>query len=170
MVIITGVRFAGKVDAVPRIGHVATRFFHLYYVPLIPLGTYLVTREGDTDFAGVALPLSGKSILVGWLRTAAWIGSIVAGVMLFTGLGRANHNRLILGIFGLLAAALALWLLYRLKPITHASYERATDIAQRIGLSAEQRLMLEVAYGRLNADQAERELARLYEAASKAVG
>ena len=167
MVIITGVRFAGKVDAVPRIGHVATRFFHLYYVPLIPLGTYLVTREGDTDFAGVALPLSGKSILVGWLRTAAWVGSIVAGLVLFSGIGRGNTGRMVLGLGGLLAAAIALWLLYRLKPITHASYERAADIARRIGLSPEQRLMLEVAYGRLNADQAERELARLYEAAGQ---
>src|SRR5688572_788398 len=69
MVIIWGVRFAGKVDAVPQVGHVATRFFHLYYVPLIPVGTFLVTDERDDAFSGLPLPLSPKSILVGWLRT-----------------------------------------------------------------------------------------------------
>ena len=164
MVIITGVRFAGKVDAVPRIGHVATRFFHIYYVPLIPLGTFLVTREGDTDFAGVPLPLNGKSILVGWLRTFGWLGLIGSPIVAGLGMAGSNFPQTVTGGIGTAVFAALLWFLYCQRFITHASYERAADIARQMGLPPEQRLMLEVAYGRMTADQAERELARHYEA------
>jgi hypothetical protein len=164
MIIIFGTRLAGKVDAVPRIGHVATRFFHVYYVPLIPLGTVFLTPD-QTDETGVPLPLSGKSILVGWLRSAAWVGLIAAAVLLLTGISRAHPGRLGLGVSCLAACTAGLWLLYRLRPIVQASYQRATEIVQQIGLSPEQRLMVEIAYGRMSADQAERELMKMYEAA-----
>jgi hypothetical protein len=165
MIIITGVRFAGKVDAVPRVGHVATRFFHLYYVPLIPLGTFFVNGERDDSLAGFPLPLDAKSIIVCWLRTAGWLGLIAAGVVTFIGAADHRPHRIAVGLGGAVLAALWLWLLYRLRFIVHASYERAIELARRIGLPAEQLLMLEVAYGRMNADQAERELVRRYEAA-----
>jgi hypothetical protein len=163
MVVITGVRFAGKVDAVPRVGHVATRFFHLYYVPLIPLGTFLVINEQDENAAGIPLPFSGKSILIGWLRTAAWLGLIGMGVLAI--MAAADNKPHVAGVV-LVGAALAgavLAVLYRLRSITHASYERAADIARRAGLSPEQRLMVEITFGRMTADQAESELRKLYE-------
>ena len=53
------------------------------------------------------------------------------------------------------------------KSITTASYERAIDLASRLGLSPEQRLLLEVSYGRLTAAEAEQELLRVYEAAGQ---
>jgi len=36
MVIVWGSRLYGKVDVVPGFFHVATRFGHVYYLPLIP--------------------------------------------------------------------------------------------------------------------------------------
>jgi hypothetical protein len=167
MVIIWGVRFAGKVDAVPKVGHVATRFFHLYYVPLIPVGTYLVTDEREDAFSGLPLPWSFKSILVGWLRTAGIVSFAPALFLLFSGLGRGDVPRAGAGVLIMFLAAIVLWLCYRLKSITTASYERAMDLANRLGLGPEHRLLLEVSYGRMTADQAERELVRVYEAAAQ---
>ena len=169
MVIIWGVRFAGKVDAVPQVGHVATRFFHLYYVPLVPVGTFLVTDERDDAFSGLPLPWSFKSIAVGWLRTAGFVAFAPAVYLLITGSHRNDLARVAAGVLIILLAAVVLWFCYRLKSITTASYERAMDLASRLGLSAEQRLLLEVSYGRMTAAQAEKELIRVYEAAGQPV-
>jgi len=161
MIIITGVRLAGKVDAVPRVGHVATRFFHLYYVPLIPLGTVLVVDpESET---GLPLPLSMKSVLAAWLRSAAWVGLILGAFLGVTRLADNNPERALRGLALAATSAVALVPLYRLRFFRAASYERAMEIVRLAGLSPEQRLMLEVAYGRMNADQAEREWMRQYE-------
>jgi hypothetical protein len=168
MVIISGVRFAGKVDAVPQVGHVATRFFHLYYVPLIPVGTFLVTDERD-EFAGLPLPWSFKSIVVGWLRTAGFVAFAPAVYSLITGSHRNDLARVGAGVLIILLAAVVLWFCYRLKSITTASYERAMELAGRLGFSPEQRLLLEVSYGRMTAAQAEKELIRVYETAGQPV-
>lgn len=167
MVIIWGVRFAGKVDAVPKMGHVATRFFHLYYVPLIPVGTFLVTDERDDDFSGLPLPFSPKSIFVGWLRTAGFLAFVPALFLLFTGISKGDVPRAAGGVIIMLLAAAVLWFCYRLKMFTTATYERAVELAGRLGVSPEHRLLLEVSYGRLTAAQAERELLRVYEAAAQ---
>src|SRR5688572_32226032 len=102
MVIISGVRFAGKVDAVPRVGHVATRFFHVYWIPLIPVGTYLVTEEKGDDFKGFLLPLNAKSIFIGYVRTLAWIGLAVALGAAFMAVGEKQFGMAGLALAGAL--------------------------------------------------------------------
>jgi hypothetical protein len=163
MIIIMGVRMAGKVDAVPRVGHVATKFIHLYYVPLIPLGTFLVKTDAAGAESEQPLPMNGKSILVGWLRTVGWVVLLAGGVAAVLGVVHRDPGRVAVGLIGALVAGIFVLLLYRLRFVVHAGYERALEIARQAGLPPEEKLMLEVAYGRLNADQAERELLRLYE-------
>ena len=82
MIIIWGQSNYGKVDVVPNLFYVATRFFHLYYVPLIPLATYLIvagTEDENGSFQGVKLPMSLRSVLAGWVR-AVLVLCIVAGL------------------------------------------------------------------------------------------
>lgn len=163
MVIISGTRMAGKVDAVPRVGYVSTRFFHLYWVPLIPLQSFLVFSEDGDNVNGVPIRLNLKSVIVGWLRGGSWLAMLVAPFLaVLTYLDHhPAHAAVALGIWVL--AALLLPLLHYWPGVREANYERAIDLANRAGLSPETRLMLEVAYGRLSADQAERELVRLIE-------
>jgi hypothetical protein len=79
MIIVYGTRFYGHTDKVEGVGHVACRFFHLMFVPLIPIETVFMLG----DDRGVKLPFSMKAALCGWLRGGAllWaISSVIGGV------------------------------------------------------------------------------------------
>lgn len=168
MPVIFGTRWMGKVDAIPGVGHVATRFFYLQFIPLIPVETYLVFREVGEEVQGVRIPFSPKSILVAWFRTACIVAAIGLGLAGFLHLSKRQDVEGALDIvLSVLAVATFLYSYY-FGPIAKASYGRAMLLAQRAALAPEQILALEIAYGRMNADQAEQELARLYEQAQKA--
>jgi hypothetical protein len=81
MIVIYGTRFYGEVD---RHGgqRQLTRFFHIYYVPIIPVGTLWVTRDLDEGYSGHAIAMSGRSVVAGYARIwgpLAAIGAIAAG-------------------------------------------------------------------------------------------
>jgi hypothetical protein len=67
----------GKVDQVPMLGHVATSFLYVQFVPIIPLGSYLVLEDGQS---AVSVGFSPKSVLVAWTRAALVVLAIGAGV------------------------------------------------------------------------------------------
>ncbi|HEU4729439.1 MAG TPA: hypothetical protein VFT22_16170 [Kofleriaceae bacterium] len=77
MIVIYGTRFYGQVD-----GHAGqrqlTRFFHLYYLPLFPVGTLWVTRALDRGYHGHAVRMSGRSVLAGYARVWGPIAGIAA--------------------------------------------------------------------------------------------
>ena len=81
MIVIYGTRFYGQVDR--HAGqHQLTKFFHIYYVPLVPVGTLWVTRELDPGYSGHAVQMSGRSVLAGYARVwgpVVAIGAIAAG-------------------------------------------------------------------------------------------
>jgi hypothetical protein len=78
MIFIAGRGLYGRVDDVPGLFYVKTSFVHVYYVPLIPVGSYLIFEGTETDngFQGVKIGFSLKSILATWLRAALVIGVI----------------------------------------------------------------------------------------------
>lgn len=81
MIIIYGTRFYGQVDSYAG-QHQLTKFFHIYYVPLIPVSTLWVTRELDRRYNGHAVQMSGRSVLAGYARVwgpVAMIGALAAG-------------------------------------------------------------------------------------------
>jgi hypothetical protein len=160
MFIVWGTLNAGKVDSVPDMFHVTTQFAHLYYIPLIPTGSYLILPEKrpDGEFVGIPIPISFKSIVVGWLRAACVVGAIALCVVTITEL---NKNRPWgVAFAGMLMALGVLFMSYRLKFLTHASYERAVELGKKLGLSDMGELMLEIHYGRMTAEEADAELAR----------
>jgi hypothetical protein len=156
-----GTKLMGKVDDVPRMGYVATQFFHINYLPLIPTGTYFVLEESGDNFRGVTLPLSFKSILVAWLRAALFIGfivTVIVAIIMFADEKTAEGIGACVG--GMLLVALFFGTYY-LPFISRAGYHRAMELAQRIGLNEEAVLMLEVAYGRKSAAEADLELEKI---------
>src|SRR5262245_60330158 len=67
-----GTHLYGKVDQVEGLFYVATKFLHLNFLPLVPLGSHLVFAgtEKDGGFRGVPLGWSFKSIAFTYLRLA----------------------------------------------------------------------------------------------------
>ena len=85
---VLGTRLFGGTDTVPGLFHVATKFFHINFLPLVPLSSYLVLKRrgtfthqlgwGNNAFQGIEIPMSGKSVALGYIRALATIGIIVA--------------------------------------------------------------------------------------------
>jgi hypothetical protein len=47
MIIVSGTRFFGRADVVPGVGHVACRFVHVMFCPIVPIETvFLLDSEG----------------------------------------------------------------------------------------------------------------------------
>lgn len=81
MIVIYGTRFYGQVDSHAGQRQL-TKFFHIYYVPLVPVGTLWVTRDLDRGYNGHAVQMSGRSVLAGYARVwgpIAVIGAIATG-------------------------------------------------------------------------------------------
>ncbi len=82
MIIVYGTRFYGKVKAAGS-SFLGTQFFHLYYVPLIPIGTHLIFEENGGSFKGIKTGFSLKSMFAAYLRIwgpLAVVASIIIGV------------------------------------------------------------------------------------------
>jgi hypothetical protein len=59
----------GKVDQVENLFHVVSEFFQINFIPVVPLRSYLVLH-GAPPGSEIAIPLNGKSVLMGYIRTA----------------------------------------------------------------------------------------------------
>ncbi len=84
MVIYYGTKLFGKVDRVPGIGFVATRFFHVQGFPLFPLGSYAVHDGSDGTpgaFLEIPLGLRLKSVLAGYLRASFAMAALSFGTL-----------------------------------------------------------------------------------------
>ncbi len=142
MILIYGQALYGKVDKVPGLFHIGTQFFHLYYIPLWPLGSYLVPAEAEDELQvqGMPLPLCLKSVLAGWVR-AALILTLVLGL----GIGCAGLMELVAGnrvqiqvcsVVVPLVLGAAAGLLYRLtQRVTYATRKRALELGAVLGLA-----------------------------------
>lgn len=153
MVIIWGSRMCGKVDIVPGICHVATSFGHLYYIPLIPTSSMLVLAEDSEGTYGVKVPLSFKSILLAWFRSALWVALVVAVVTALITFGGPNEGAAWVPIVGAIGVVVLLILSYRSRFVTHASIERATQFAEMELLPDEIREVLIAAIKQMHLDR-----------------
>lgn len=66
----------GRTDKVPGLFFVGTSFFYFCFIPLIPLGSYIVRYQDDDwfgGFRGVSIGISVKSVVFAWLRAATVI-------------------------------------------------------------------------------------------------
>jgi hypothetical protein len=141
MIIIWGQRNYGKVDQVPGFCYVATKFFHLWFIPLIPLQSWIVLAgtEHENGFRGVPIGIRFKSLLLGWARAAMILAVPVMTVLAFLHTAEAlnevrGYNLLNAGLMWVSIPALiaVTWLSYRLS---RASLRRAMQLADQLGVS-----------------------------------
>lgn len=166
MVIVWGTKFYGKCDTVPGICYVATRFGYLQYLPLLPLGTYAIIGEEDDSFSGAKIPFSFKSFLLAWVRTALVLALIIGVVWTIVALNDRNPmSFLVPGAVsaGALAAMIAT---YKVGFIAKASYERARELGEHLGLNEQGMALIEVAYGYMSLEELQAQAAATEEASS----
>jgi len=143
MVIIFGQRLCGRVDQVPGACYVATRFFHVYYIPLIPLSSWVIVEgsESDKGFRGQQIGLSGKSIVYGWLQAFLIIFGLVYsiyGAIQISELNKAGKSpfdgiiKVVIGGFSLIV-----WLMFMIRPF-RAGPDRARQLLELLGVPLEQ--------------------------------
>lgn len=163
MFIVFGTRLYGKVDEVPGLFHVATNFFHVWYLPLIPVGSVVVLDKRGGAFRGAKIDLSVKSVLVAWARLWLFVAAIFAGVFGF-GLLAGRTPMWGPGIAMLVIAAAcvacggAAW---AMSSIRRANYHRAVQLAEKIGLSEEGLVLIELAFKRVSEADAKSTIERL---------
>jgi hypothetical protein len=148
MYIVYGSRLMGKTDVVPGLFHVATKFGHIYYLPLIPTGSYVVLGEDSKNFRGVSIGLSFRSIFTAWLRVGLFLVAMGFSVAVLVAAIDERHrsgNPIQLGV-----VAVALWFAFGMswhKIFTRASYNRACQLGQIVGLNAQAMEILNKVYG-----------------------
>jgi hypothetical protein len=155
-VIVYGTSMYGKVDEVEGFCWTATQFAHIYWIPLIPTGSYIVTGEDGDGIQGLKVGLNGKSVGVAYLQglcIASLIGCLIGGIS--TGSPFA---------WGGFVLALGTFIGMRFIPaISTASWKRAQQYADELDLVEEARVILGVQYGRIDQRTAEKQLQALAE-------
>jgi hypothetical protein len=134
MIYIFGTRCFGKVDHVPGQFYVATRFFHVNFVPLIPLGSYIIFEGTDR---GKPIGLSLKSLALAWGRWMLIIAGLICGFLTLVhfGGGLSTHDAVLiligcgLGLLCMLCAGLFIASFF----LNKASRDRAMQMADELG-------------------------------------
>jgi hypothetical protein len=151
MAIVFGTRPYGKCDVVPELFYVATWFFHIDYVPLIPTGSRLILGRSGNSYQVVKLPLSIKSLFLAWARMAFCIGMIGTwwwAIMTIADPGMARDMgvvmRIVVAVFTTLVFVFLMVYPRRKMP----SYERACQLATIAGFNETGWAALNVLYGR----------------------
>jgi hypothetical protein len=77
MIVIYGTRFYGEVNSYGGQRQL-TKFFHMYWVPLVPVSTLWVTRDLDDGYSGHAVVMSARSVAAGYARVWGPVAAICA--------------------------------------------------------------------------------------------
>lgn len=153
MIVFWGQRMYGKVDEIPGLGHVATQFFYLQFIPLIPTGSYFITSETDDGFQGASISLSLKSIFMAWARTAIVFAALISPIFVIASMPGAGPLALISAVFAFAACVGLFYLSKTVAFINLADYDRALNLALAVGLDELGMAMLEFQYGRISESQ-----------------
>lgn len=139
MIIVWGERLCGKVNQVDNEIHVATRFFHIQYIPLVPLQSFIVINhtKADGKFEGLPIPMSIKSVLAAYLRTALLIGSFAFLCRAFLMLtGEDNNATQLLGVLNLMVGAFlafSIWISYQLMKANEEESKKLFQELRSVG-------------------------------------
>jgi hypothetical protein len=142
MFVHAGMTMYGKVDQVPGLLHVGTQFFHVNFIPLIPLGSYVVI-EGvevkEDQPPGVPISFNFRSLFFAWLRAGLIAGGVFAAMAAIIEGFRLLHRH---GQPGFAAAMAVLALvLFAVLPLTYrltrATPFRALALARHADIEPE---------------------------------
>lgn len=131
MIFICGTRLYGRVDQVPSQFYVATEFVHMWYIPLIPLRTFLIV-EGWQSEEAIKIPMSFKSVLTAYVRAALILAALVlffkAGLLWYSG-HEAQGSDVLSGVFQIATGVLCLLACWSSHRLSRADEQKARALA-----------------------------------------
>lgn len=111
MIIVYGTRFYGKVRECGS-SYVGTQFIHIYYVPLIPIGSHLVLEQnGDGSFKGIKSRFDVKSMFAAYMRVWGPLAVILALVLGISAVDDVSDDVLAMAIAGVFTGIVVLAML-----------------------------------------------------------
>jgi hypothetical protein len=146
MFFIFGSRLFGKCDDVPGMFHVATKFGHINFLPLIPMQSYVVLARNGNQFRGVPIPLSAKSIVVAWGRVISLVIAVVAACIALAAFNSAAGEWIVPAAVSVIAAGGFVMTMWH-RSCTKAGFARACQLGQMVGLSEHGFALLQKQYG-----------------------
>jgi hypothetical protein len=120
---------------VPGFFHVATRFGHVYYLPLIPTQSFIVLGQNGDHFKGVPIPMSAKSVFIAWVRAFLFVACIALSIAALVNLQDRDPTTWITCAALAVGAGLLCGFVTWHKSTTRASLNRACALGQLIGLN-----------------------------------
>ncbi len=128
----------GKTDHLPGLLYVKTRFFHVWWLPLIPLYSMLY-RDDDSGEPVMELGFHFKSILSAWIRTITGFVIVAFVVRISNVLFEIDPDDAevlmpvdYLGILGIVMLMSAIY--YATYAWSQPRYRRALSYAEDLGL------------------------------------
>lgn len=151
MIIFFGSGMYGKTDEVPGLFHVETRFGHVYWLPVIPLGSYIVLEKYGDEFSGASIGLSGKSVLMAWGRILCPVALVLSALAFYVAL---QTQTWMVPLAVMMLSGVGIWGCWVRTGCRRASYARAIALGEKVGLTPEGAALLELAYGNISEDDA----------------
>jgi hypothetical protein len=149
MYIVTGQKPYGTCDVVPELFYVATVFFHVNYVPLIPVRSMIILEKKGETIYGVNIRMSFKSVLLAWSRMITFLTMAIGTIVAFIQWEDRRHANLDPWPATWIAATGAiLFLVLMIIPRRRVSYNRACELGKLANLSPQGWAALNVMYGR----------------------
>ncbi|OYP29470.1 hypothetical protein CGZ80_25060 [Rhodopirellula sp. MGV] len=138
-IFVFGKRVYGIVDEVPGHFYVGTFFWHVYWLPLFPVESWIFVVGGDEvgRARSVPLPICLRSVVMAWLRIVLGVVSVSSGLLAIGGLvSIAQGDRQFVLITALLFTSAVSFLAFRvLMNSSCADINRAEHLAVLAGYS-----------------------------------
>jgi len=147
MFVIFGKRFYGSIDGVEGLGSVRTLFFHLFWIPVIPMQSMV----GGHEMNG----LHWRSVLAAYVRAFLFAGFALPAYSLYEIYDHSGHssNSMTINVLACLVFSTLLILSYVFT--RRAPPERALEIIKRTALPSAA-MYVQALYGMIPFDEAER--------------
>ncbi len=135
MFFIFGYRFMGKVDQVPGYFHVATKFFHVNYLPLIPSKSYIVLSQTGKNIRGIPIPLSWKSVGIAWARSISGLTAVICFIVTLFMLQSSRPEEWAPVAVACALGVVGFALTKSHRSVTHANVDRVRMLARLAGMN-----------------------------------
>ncbi len=134
MIIVYGTRLFGRADVVEGVGHVACRFVHVMFVPIVPFESVFLLDSNDGETRGMTVPFSFKAALSGWIRGGAILGTIASTL---GALASFVDGEILVGVVAVFCALFSVFMFFAAGWLLgRCSQARRAELLAKLGIDA----------------------------------